>query len=140
VVNNADNYLGDKYYTKLKQMITDYPDSLLAAAMKYPDHTKLHQFGVFKVDSKGQFDQIVEKPSDFVSDLVNIGLYYFPGSALEYVDKIHTPHGQEEYIIDLLNICKADLEVQVFGVEDEFIAISTEQDLEVANKSFGIHI
>ncbi len=138
IVNNADNYLGDKYYTKLKEIISSNPNSLIAAALKYKDKEKLSQFGVFKVDEMGNFIEIVEKPKEFVSDLVNIGLYYFPSQSLDLIDKIQTPEGQEEYIIDLLNVAKGILSVSVFGVEDEFIAISTEQDLVEANRDFNL--
>jgi UDP-N-acetylglucosamine diphosphorylase / glucose-1-phosphate thymidylyltransferase / UDP-N-acetylgalactosamine diphosphorylase / glucosamine-1-phosphate N-acetyltransferase / galactosamine-1-phosphate N-acetyltransferase len=138
IVNNADNYLGDKYYTKLNEMISLDQNSLIAAAMKYADHSKLSQFGVFRVDEKGGFIEIVEKPQQYVSDLVNIGLYYFPMQSLDFVDQIITPDGQEEYIIDLLNVNKNKLPVTVCGVDDTFIAISTVEDLEAANQVFGL--
>lgn len=35
------------------------------------------QFGVVKLDSKGVITDFVEKPSEFVSDLAIIGIYYF---------------------------------------------------------------
>lgn len=35
------------------------------------------QFGVVKLDSKGNITDFVEKPKDFVSDLAIIGIYYF---------------------------------------------------------------
>ncbi len=35
------------------------------------------QFGVVKLNQKGDIDSFVEKPKDFVSDLAIIGIYYF---------------------------------------------------------------
>jgi glucose-1-phosphate thymidylyltransferase len=39
-------------------------------------------FGVVKLDAKGQIDDFVEKPAQFVSDLAIIGIYYFKSGDL----------------------------------------------------------
>lgn len=39
------------------------------------------QFGVVKVDSKGEIIELVEKPTSFVSDLAIIGIYFFRDGA-----------------------------------------------------------
>lgn len=50
------------------------------------------QFGVVKLNDKGRITDLVEKPSDFVSDLAIIGIYYFrDGAALA---------GEMQYLID----------------------------------------
>ncbi len=35
------------------------------------------QFGVVKLDEKGEIIELIEKPADFISDLAIIGIYYF---------------------------------------------------------------
>src|SRR5690606_18556018 len=39
------------------------------------------QFGVVKLDESGRITEFVEKPTDFVSDLAIIGVYYFRDGA-----------------------------------------------------------
>src|SRR5688572_5141462 len=50
------------------------------------------QFGVVKLNDKKEIIELVEKPTDFVSDLAIIGIYYFKdGAALAY---------EMQYLID----------------------------------------
>ena len=49
---------------------------------------------------------------------------------LDYINLIKTPEDQEEYIIDILNVCKGSIAIGVIDVEDYFIGISTVDDLE----------
>lgn len=35
------------------------------------------QFGVVKLNAKGEITELIEKPSTFVSDLAIIGIYFF---------------------------------------------------------------
>jgi len=104
VVANSDDIRGQEYYQELAEKISQNPLEPIMAAKIEPDKSKLNQFGVIKLDSSGKYQEIVEKPQVFVSDLINIGLYYFPAKIVKIMpEKVNKP-GHEEYLIDLFNI------------------------------------
>lgn len=135
-VANTDNINGDQYYQSLKQKIELNPHTCYALAKRITDREALKSFGIFKVTEENEFIEIVEKPQYFVSELANLGLYYFPSKAAKMINLVSKVEGQEEeYIIDLLNLFSQENKVEVVGVDDEFVPISTVADLERANKN-----
>jgi NDP-sugar pyrophosphorylase family protein len=134
IVANADNILGAHIYTELFDSIKENSNIVYAVSQIVYDREALKSFGVFVTDEQHQFVEIVEKPKEFVSDKVNIGLYYFPSTTVPLIQLIDTPQGQEEYITDLLNISQKHMRVQVIGAEDVFIAVTTMEDIALAEK------
>jgi NDP-sugar pyrophosphorylase family protein len=134
-VSNTDNICGDGFYTELKAVLKSEDNTTFALAKQVTDREALKKYGVFRVDDEFKFLEIVEKPQEFVSELVNIGLYLFPRSANQYISEIITPEGREEYIIDILNVAHTHgANVKVIGVDDEFIPITNLNDLKKANQ------
>jgi|688.fasta_scaffold30862_4 NDP-sugar pyrophosphorylase family protein len=129
IVCNSDELRGKEFYDKLANHMTLNPDKSALAVKKELDQTKLSQFGVVLKDSSGFFEKIVEKPQTFVSDLINIGLYYFPFSALTKIPKHKIAKTKEEYLPDLLNLSKEE-GVFLLESEDFYRTITSPKDLE----------
>jgi len=53
-------------------------------------------YGIFQTNNKGDVVEIVEKPSEFIGDLANIGCYYVTGDFMEAVKAI-TPSRRGEF-------------------------------------------
>lgn len=130
IVCNSDELRGREFYDKLANHIALNTNKPALAVKKESQYTKLSQFGVVLKDTEGFFEKIVEKPQTFVSDLINIGLYYFPSSTLAKVPKQKVANTSEEYLTDLLNISK---EEGVFLLESEgfYRTITSLKDLEL---------
>jgi NDP-sugar pyrophosphorylase family protein len=133
-VSNTDNICGDLFYSSLKASLDSRADTTFALAKQVKDLQELKKYGIFRVDENFKFIEIVEKPQEFVSELVNIGLYLFPSFTKKYISEIQTPEGREEYLIDLLNVTNQHADVEVIGVDDQFIPITNLADLEKANQ------
>ena len=61
------------------------------------------EFGVLDLDSQGKTIRIIEKPSNFISNVALSGLYKFPGDVYEKLDRIEPSARGELEIVDLLN-------------------------------------
>jgi glucose-1-phosphate thymidylyltransferase len=70
------------------------------------------QFGVVKLNEKKEIVELIEKPTDFVSDLAIIGIYYFKdGAALAYemqylIDNNIKEKGEFQFTTALENLTK----------------------------------
>ena len=147
IVANSDDIRGSEYYVELESHIQKNPNEPVIAAKIEPDITKLSQFGVIKIDSEGKYQEMIEKPAEFVSDLINIGLYYFPAKILEIMPEkpafkkalpINNPRPQlaerEEYLIDLFNIWAGARSVAVISPKQGFYkTITIMKDLPEGN-------
>lgn len=60
------------------------------------------QYGVVKLDDSGQIDQLIEKPSSFVSDDAVVGLYTFPREAIDIAKQLKPSKRGEIEIVDLI--------------------------------------
>jgi dTDP-glucose pyrophosphorylase len=76
----------------------------------------------------------VEKPQEFISDLANVGLYYFPTHSVNFLPSKPVELVNEEYITDFMNLCVENNEVEVIGVDDLYFPISDLQDLQKAQE------
>lgn len=134
VVANSDDIRGQEYYSDLQKCISNNPLEPIMAAQIEPDKTKLSQFGVIKLDKHGKYQEIVEKPQNFVSDLINIGLYYFPAKIVDIMPPKIDKQGHEEYLIDLFNIWVNFGSVAVISPKEGFYkTITTMADLPEGN-------
>ncbi|OGE30503.1 hypothetical protein A2631_00265 [Candidatus Daviesbacteria bacterium RIFCSPHIGHO2_01_FULL_44_29] len=92
------------------------------------------QFGVFKLKDGNLLDSIVEKPTEYVGNLVNIGLYKLNKKILPLYDQItKSPRGEFEFT-DMLSLFAKDNPVEVIQVESGWIPLSYPWDILKANK------
>jgi NDP-sugar pyrophosphorylase family protein len=99
IVSNADDIMGVGIYQELQKAINLKPDQGYIVAMVVDDKEKLKSFGVLKTDSNNMLQEMYEKPQEYISSYVNIGLYYFPFTAKSMITKTKTlPSDQEDFI------------------------------------------
>jgi UDP-N-acetylglucosamine diphosphorylase / glucose-1-phosphate thymidylyltransferase / UDP-N-acetylgalactosamine diphosphorylase / glucosamine-1-phosphate N-acetyltransferase / galactosamine-1-phosphate N-acetyltransferase len=142
IVSNSDNFCGPDYYTQLSGFISTNPDQAVLMATRIEDREMLKKVGVFVIDEQSNFIRVAEKPLVFVSDLANVGIYYFPHKVKELisVDRVtattvsalsHEIKQKEETITDLFNNYVQKYPIKILASEDYNIEISTVEDLEI---------
>jgi NDP-sugar pyrophosphorylase family protein len=132
LVSNSDNFCGPDFYSKLENFISinNYKAALMAT--KIEDRETLKKVGVFVVDQDSNFIRVAEKPPVFVSDLANVGIYYFPSKVKELISENRLGiDGKEETITDLFNDYVRKYPIKILASEDYNIEISTVEDLEI---------
>jgi UDP-N-acetylglucosamine diphosphorylase / glucose-1-phosphate thymidylyltransferase / UDP-N-acetylgalactosamine diphosphorylase / glucosamine-1-phosphate N-acetyltransferase / galactosamine-1-phosphate N-acetyltransferase len=130
VVTNSDNVLDTEYYQILDNHITQKPEQPALIATETEDNEVLSASGVFVVDENSELVSVVEKPQQYVSNLVNLGLYYFPNFVFDFVNSVRPETNQEEFITDLFEACNAHSRVKILSANADYSLISTVKDLD----------
>ncbi len=106
---------GDNLYSvkDLKKMNVD--DNYCYVAGIKDEHPE--KYGVLITDN-GFLKEIIEKPKEFVGDLINTGLYKFTPDVFKKLSKIKkSPRGEYE-ITDAISLLAKDKKVKVRKIED----------------------
>jgi len=115
--------LGDNVFitnTKLKVQ----PNTIYTYKVKNPS-----AYGVAKLDEDGSLVDIVEKPTEFVSDDAVVGLYVFTNIAIDLAKKL-TPSKRKEFeIVDLIKKIQEAEGVDVEEFEGFWFDCGTHNDL-----------
>lgn len=86
--------------------------------------------GILKQTDEGYLDQIIEKPTTFVGDLVNASLYRFGPAIYQAVESI-TPSIRGEYeITDAINLIAKQELVNVFELEERWFDLTVPDDIQ----------
>jgi dTDP-glucose pyrophosphorylase len=86
------------------------------------------RYGVFVVN-EGKLVKIVEKPKEFVSDIINIGLYKFTPEIWSALDKIElSPRGEYE-LTDAITILAEKGNVNVLTLKDYWLDLGSIEDI-----------
>lgn len=125
--------VGDNFYSAadLASMNMDdeycYVGGLKA---EYPE-----RFGVLIED--GEFlKEIIEKPKEFVGDLINTSLYKFTPEVFEKLPLIgKSPRGEYE-ITDVLTLLAKDKKVKIKKLKDNWMDFGKQEDIEKFSKEF----
>lgn len=136
LVSGSDDILEDSIYKNLFQAITKNPEKAYLMGKKIEDKELLKSKGVFLVNAQNQLIKIIEKPSEFVSDLTNIGLYYLPKQIISSIPKKDLAKDKEEYITDLFNTYTQQNPVHILPTHGQYFSISNLEDLAKANQIF----
>ena len=132
IVSNCDNFCGSDYYLQLANFISTSPDKAALMATKILDREMLKKVGVFVIDEQSNLIRVAEKSSVFVSDLANVGIYYFPSQVKDLTSKERLDFNErEETITDLFNKYTQKYPIKILCSIDYNIEISTVEDLEV---------
>jgi UDP-N-acetylglucosamine diphosphorylase / glucose-1-phosphate thymidylyltransferase / UDP-N-acetylgalactosamine diphosphorylase / glucosamine-1-phosphate N-acetyltransferase / galactosamine-1-phosphate N-acetyltransferase len=132
IVSNSDNFCGPDYYTQLARFVSNNKDKAALMATRIEDREMLKKVGVFMIDEESNFVRVAEKSPVFVSDLANVGIYYFPSKVKELISKDRINKGdKEETITDLFNSYVQKYPIKILASEDYNIEISTVDDLEI---------
>lgn len=102
----GDNFIfGEKFFTKVEDVIKTKKSSIIfSQKVKMPEN-----FGVLSLDIDGNVKDIVEKPTNFVSDKAVVGIYVFDKKFKEYFGNLTVSTRGEYEITDI---------VKEYGYED----------------------
>jgi UDP-N-acetylglucosamine diphosphorylase / glucose-1-phosphate thymidylyltransferase / UDP-N-acetylgalactosamine diphosphorylase / glucosamine-1-phosphate N-acetyltransferase / galactosamine-1-phosphate N-acetyltransferase len=138
LISNSDNICGQQFYDILALNIQENAEKSYLMAKKVLDLEILKASGVFVVDKDLELKEVIEKSTEFVSDLLNIGIYYFPSKILEFLSENKFNLSQkEELITDLFNDYKKKYPIKIISVEDNFFGVSNQSDLEKLQQNFS---
>lgn len=132
IVSNSDNLCAQDFYNQLESKVKINPTKAYLMATKIEDRELLTKVGVFVVDKENNFIRVAEKSPIFVSDLANVGIYYFPNQVARLISP-ERPVNQhkEETITDLFNQYSLSYPIEIVPSSDYNIEISTVEDLKI---------
>lgn len=103
---------GDDLYSRADiENILKYDNAILAQRVDNPS-----SFGVLKTDGD-KFVEVVEKPQEFISDLVNIGCFVFSSEIFGVLEDIKLSRRGEYELTDAYNLLAIRKEIKVVPVE-----------------------
>ena len=138
LILNADDIHGSEIYSKFSTSIQTNPDQALVSARIVEDREKLKSLGIFEADASSNLVQIWEKPQEFVSELANSGVYYFPNKVKGLIDPTPNTSDKEHYITtDLFTPYSKIHPIKVVSSSDLWLQISNQDDLKTANEYFS---
>lgn len=130
IVQHCDDIHGLATFDNLFQAIERDSDQAYLSAKIVDDREKLKSFGVFRVDSQNHFQEVVEKSQDFVSNLVNIAVSYFPNKVIKFLPKTENTTDKEWYITDMFNHYSQEFPIIVLPTTDTWVPVTSIEDLE----------
>ncbi len=123
--------VGDNFYTvqDLKSMNVDDEFCYVAGL----EHENPEKFGVLLTE--GEFlKEIIEKPKEFVGNLINTSLYKFTPDVFEKLPLIgKSPRGEYE-ITDVVSLLAKDRKVKVKIIKDQWMDFGNPSDIEKFSK------
>ncbi|MCB9803079.1 NTP transferase domain-containing protein [Candidatus Nomurabacteria bacterium] len=92
-------------------------------------HEQPQNYGVLHLDEQGFLQEIIEKPVEFVGDLINTGLYKFTAEVFDYLDQISlSPRGEYE-LTDVINLLAQQKKVKAKNLTDIWFDFGKPQDI-----------
>ena len=87
------------------------------------------KYGVLIEDGDDFLEKIIEKPKEFVGDLINAGLYKFTSEVFDKIDKIKkSPRGEYE-ITDAVSLLAEEKKVKVKKIKDYWYDFGKPEDI-----------
>jgi NDP-sugar pyrophosphorylase family protein len=123
---------GDNLFSvnDLKAMNID--DEYCYVAGLLNDHPE--KYGVLIPDGDDFLDKIIEKPKEFVGNLINAGMYKFTLDVFEKVPQItKSPRGEYE-VTDVVSLLAKDKKVKIKKIKDFWKDFGNPDDLEKMSK------
>jgi len=123
---------GDNLYSveDLKKFNIDDQYSYVAGL----PHEQPQNYGVLQVSKDGLLQNIIEKPKQYVGNLINTGLYKFTEEVFDYLDKIKiSPRGEYE-LTDVINLLAQQGKVKARGLEGVWLDFGKPEDIERVEK------
>lgn len=118
----------DLYSGKDIGNMVKYKNAILAQKVLNPQC-----FGVLKID-KNIFIEVVEKPKEFISDLVNVGCFVFEKKIFDYLEAVNLSQRNEYELTDAYNLMAKDEEINVVEVKDYWLPTGYPWNLLEANE------
>ena len=129
ILSNSDNILGAEFYNLLGAKINRNRSKACFMASPESDLEKLKSQGVFVVDQASSLVRVVEKSQTFVSNLSNVGLYYWPNSVKYSLNDKPQNTDKEELITELITKYLSTETIKILTSNDYYYSLSTVEDL-----------
>ncbi|MEK7537419.1 MAG: sugar phosphate nucleotidyltransferase, partial [Patescibacteria group bacterium] len=85
--------------------------------------------GILKQKPDGRLEKIIEKPTEFVGDLINASLYLFTPTIFPIIERLPpSPRGEYE-ITDAINVIAGREAVEVVALEDRWLDLTAPTDI-----------
>lgn len=124
---------GDSIFDK-KDLETLIKDKHYGALVQEVENPEI--YWVFKQDSEGFAEEIIEKPETFVWNLANLWVYKFNEKLLKDIKKIPLSKRGEYEITDAINLFCRDEKFKLHAVKKYFVDIGYPWDILKANSFF----
>lgn len=115
--------LGDNVFL-IGNRIDAHPNTIYTYKVKDPS-----SYGVVKTDEDGWIMELVEKPTEFISNDAVVGLYVFSNIAVELAKTIKPSKRGELEIVDLIRAINEELGVNVVEFDGVWFDCGTHDDL-----------
>lgn len=123
---------GDNFYSvnDLKAMNIDDNYNYVAGI----ENETPERFGVLVKDGGDFLEEIIEKPKEFVGNLINISFYKFTPEVFEKVSKVEkSPRGEYE-ITDAVSMLSKERKVKIKKINDFWMDFGRPEDVEKMKK------
>ncbi|HLD27561.1 MAG TPA: sugar phosphate nucleotidyltransferase [Patescibacteria group bacterium] len=119
---------GDNLYSigDLKKMFID-DDFTYVAGLKHPRPEK---YGVLIPNGEDYLEKIIEKPTSYVGNLINTGLYKFTPSVFKRLPLIAESIRGEYEITDVINLLAQEKRVKIREIEDYWLDFGKPEDVQ----------
>jgi len=119
---------GDDLYSRADiRNLAKYNNAILAQKVENPS-----RFGVLKVEGD-KFLEVIEKPQEFISDLVSIGCFIFTPEIFNVLEDIKLSQRGEYELTDAYNFLAQKEEIKVVSAKDFWLPITFPWSLLRAN-------
>ncbi len=97
-------------------------------------HENPEKYGVLIRDGDDFLEEIIEKPQEFVGDLINAGLYKFTPEVFKKIPRIKkSPRGEYE-ITDVISLLAKGNKVKIKEIKDYWLDFGNPSDVEKLSK------
>ena len=129
---NFISLVGDNFYTVEELKVMNIDDEFCYIAGLKHDHPE--KYGVLIEDGDDFLEKIIEKPKEFVGDLVNTSLYKFTPDIFEKVFQIEkSPRGEYE-ITDAISLLAKEKKVKIKKIDNFWMDFGRPEDVEKLSK------
>ncbi|MEK7080483.1 MAG: sugar phosphate nucleotidyltransferase [Patescibacteria group bacterium] len=125
---NFISLVGDNFYTVEDLKLMNIDDNYNYVAGVQNDHPK--NYGVLIEDGDDFLDGIVEKPKEFMGNLINTSLYKFTPEIFEKVFQIEKSERGEFEITDAISLLSKEKKVKVKKMKDFWMDFGRPEDVE----------
>lgn len=137
----TDSFLsvyGDNLYSVEDLMNFNIDDNFTyVAGLPHPEP---QNYGVLQLAADGTLKKIIEKPREFVGNLINTGLYKFTPEVFNYLNKITlSPRGEYE-LTDVINLMAADKKVKSIDLRGVWLDFGKPTDILKVEEYLNKHV
>lgn len=120
---------GDDIYDP--KMFAALPDDRSAIIGKV--HEKWQEYGVLHANERGMLVDIVEKPKEYVGNIVNVGIYQFTEPLLPYLERMTLSVRGEYEFTEATTFYAAEHEMDVIGHDGYWLSVGYPWQILLAN-------